>query len=74
MIEALNNSVAGMQNASRTVAKAADNISNPNSKTELTEDIVDVQRGAQDFKANATVLGMTKDMQEELYRAIDITV
>tara|TARA_B100001750_G_C15453763_1_gene570395 strand:- start:868 stop:1092 length:225 start_codon:yes stop_codon:yes gene_type:complete len=74
MIDALNNSVSGLQSASRTVAQSAANIANPNSKTELVEDIVDMKRGEQNFKANAAVLNITKDLQDELYRSVDITV
>ena len=74
MIDALNNSVSGLQSASRPVAQSAANIANPNSKTELVEDIVDMKRGEQNFKANAAVLNITKDLQDELYRSVDITV
>jgi flagellar basal body rod protein FlgC len=74
MVEALNNSLAGLQKSSLNVAKAADNIVNPQRNTEITKDIVDVKQGEQNFKANATVLAATKEMQEDLYRAVDIKV
>lgn len=74
MVEALSNSVAGLQNASLKAAKAADNIANPNSKSEPVEDIVAMKEAEQSFKANATVLGVSKDMQEDLYRSVDIEV
>ena len=74
MIEALTYSLSGMQSASLNVAKAADNIANPSSGSELVEDVVTLIAGEQNFKANATALGITKDMQEDLYRAVDIKV
>ena len=74
MIEALNNSVAGLQKSSLNVAKAADNIANPQRNTEVVEDIVDVKEGEQNFKANAQVLQTVKELQEDLYRSVDIEV
>lgn len=74
MIETVSNSIAGLQNASVKVAKAADNISNPNNQSEPVEDIIAMKEGEQAFKANATVLSVAKEMQEDLYRAVDIEV
>lgn len=74
-IESINFAVQGLQKSSLGVAKAADNIANQQKpETDLTEDIVDLKINEQNFKANATVLATTKDLQEELYQAIDIEV
>jgi flagellar basal body rod protein FlgC len=74
MIESLSNALSGLQSSSAQVAKAADNIANPQRNTEIIEDIVDLKSGEQNFKANAQVLATVKEMQEDLYRAVDIEV
>ena len=74
MIEALNNSISGLQKSSLAIAKSADNIANPQRKTEIVEDIVDVKSNQQSFKANAQVLETVKELQEDLYRSVDIEV
>lgn len=74
MITALNNSMMGMQQASLTVAKSAQNIADPNSQTDVTQDLITMKAAEQNFKANATALSITKDLQEDLYRAVDLEV
>jgi flagellar basal body rod protein FlgC len=69
-----NNAVSGLQTSSLKVAKAADNIANPQKGTEVTEDIIDVKQGQNNFEANALVLQTAKEMQETLFRAVDIEV
>lgn len=74
MIKALNTSLTGMQKASSNVAKAADNIVDPQKNTEITEDILDIKINENNFKANALVAKTAKDLQEELYESLDIKV
>lgn len=69
-----NNALSGLQKSSLNVAKAADNIANPQRGTEVTKDIIDIKINENDFKANATVLKTAKEMQETLLRAVDIRV
>lgn len=69
-----NSAVAGLQKSSLNVAKAADNIANPQRGTEVTKDIVDIKINENNFKANALVLSTAKEMQETLFRAVDIQV
>jgi len=71
---ALQSAVQGLQKSSSNVAKAADNIVNPQRGTEVTEDILDIKINANNFKANALVVETTKELQETLFRAIDIEV
>lgn len=71
---ALQSAVQGLQKSSTNVAKAADNIANPQRGTEVLEDIVDIKVNANNFKANALVVETTKDLQEALFRAVDIEV
>lgn len=74
MIEILGNAVQGLQKTSLNVAKAADNIANPQRKTEIVEDIVDIKINANNYKANALVVETANELQEALFRAIDIEV
>lgn len=74
MVSSINTSIAGLQKASLNVAKAADNIANPQRGTEVTEDIIDIKVNANNFKANALVLETTKDLHETLLKALDIKV
>lgn len=71
---ALQSAVQGLQKSSANVAKAADNIANPQRGTEVTEDIIDIKINENNFKANALVVQTTKEMQETLFRAVDIEV
>jgi len=71
---ALQSAAQGLQKSSSNVAKAADNIVNPQRGTEVTEDILDIKINANNFKANALVVETTKELQETLFRAIDIEV
>lgn len=74
MVSSINTSIAGLQKSSLNVAKAADNIANPQRGTEVTEDIIDIKVNANNFKANALVLETTKDLHETLLKALDIKV
>jgi flagellar basal body rod protein FlgC len=74
MIDALNTSIQGLQKSSLNVAKAADNIANPQRGTEIVEDFVDIKVNQQNFEANAIVLKTTKELQETLFNSIDINV
>jgi flagellar basal body rod protein FlgC len=74
MIDALNTSIQGLQKSSLNVAKAADNIANPQRGTEIVEDFVDIKVNQQNFEANALVLKTTKELQETLFNSIDINV
>lgn len=74
MVSGIQNSLLGLQTSSLNVAKAAQNISDPNSKTEVTKDIIDLKVNEQNFKANALVLETTKELHEELIESIDIEV
>ncbi len=74
MIDALNTSIQGLQKSSLNVAKAADNIVNPQRGTEIVEDIVDIKVNQQNFEANALVLKTIKELQETLFNSIDIDV
>lgn len=74
MIEALDNAIRGLQKTSANVAKAADNIANPQRGTEVVEDIIDIKVNANNYKANALVVATTKELEEALYQAIDIEV
>ena len=69
-----NNAVQGLQKSSLNIAKAADNIANPQRGTEVTEDIIDIKVNENNFKANALVLETAKELQETLFRAVDIEV
>jgi len=72
MIRSIQNSIAGLQQSSLNVAKAADNIANPQRGTEVTKDIIDIKVNANNFKANALVLETTKELTEVLFDSIDI--
>lgn len=65
MISSLGASLAGLQNASNRIDKAAQNIADPKPAPDVagnavqqdpTQDIVDLSIAAQDFKANAKVV------------------
>ena len=71
---ALQGAVQGLQKSSSNVAKAASNIVDPNRTSEITDDIVDIKINSNNFKANALVVETTKDLQETLFRALDIEV
>jgi len=71
---ALQSAVQGLQKSSANVAKAADNIANPQRGTEIVKDIVDIKINENNFKANALVIQTTQDLQEALFRAVDIKV
>ena len=70
----IQNAVQGLQKSSANIAKAADNIANPQRGTEVTEDIIDIKVNANNFKANALVIATEKELQEALYKAVDIEV
>jgi len=74
MIESLTNSIQGLQKSSLNVAKAADNIANPQRGTEVVEDIIDIKVNEQNFKANALVLKTVQEMQDTLFNSVDIEV
>lgn len=74
MVSSIHTSIAGLQKSSLNVAKAADNIANPQRDTEPTKDIIDVKVNANNFKANALVLETSKELHETLLNAIDIEV
>ncbi len=74
MIEALGNAIQGLQKSSLNVAKAADNIANPQRGSEVLEDIVDIKINENNYTANALVVKTTSEMQEALFRAVDIEV
>jgi hypothetical protein len=74
MIESLGFALQGLQKTSLNVAKAADNIANPQRGTEIVEDIIDIKINANNFKANALVVEVTKDLQDDLYKAFDKNV
>lgn len=69
-----NNAVSGLQKSSLEVAKSSDNIANTQKNTEITEDIINIKINENNFKANALVLGTAKELQETLFRAVDIEV
>lgn len=71
---ALQSAVQGLQKSSANVAKAADNIANPQRGGEVIKDIIDIKINENNFKANALVVETTKDLQEALFRAVDIEV
>lgn len=71
---ALTTAVTGLQNSSLNVAKAANRIADPNIKSDLTTDIIDIKVNEQDFAANAEVVNTIQDMQETLLNAVDIEV
>ena len=73
MVEAINNSVLGIQKASARVNNAAQRVVDPNQKSEPVEDIVDVKVSANAFKSNATVLERSARLQEDLLRILDET-
>ena len=71
MIDAINIALGGMQNASRKVSDAAENISDPAKLDNLVEDIVDIKIAENSYKANAAVIRATSEMQDELIRLFD---
>ena len=74
MIDALNTSIQGLQKRSLNVAKAADNIANPQRKADIVEDIIDIKVNQQNFEANALVLETVQELQDTLFNSIDIEV
>jgi hypothetical protein len=74
MVGSIQNSVIGMQTASANIAKSANTIANPKTENPPINDLVDIKINANNFKSNALVLGVQKDLQEELFRALDIKV
>lgn len=74
MVGSIQNSVIGLQTASANIAKSANNIANPKADSVAIDDLVDIKVNANNFKANALVLGVQKDLQEDLFRALDIKV
>ena len=74
MIEALGNAVLGLQKTSANVAKSADNIADPKKNDSIVEDIIDIKINANNFEANALVVATAKELEEALYRPLDIEV
>ena len=74
MIDALNTSIQGLQKSSLNVAKAADNIANPQRKADIVEDIIEIKVNQQNFEANALVLETVQELQDTLFNSIDIEV
>lgn len=70
----LQNAVQGLQKSSSNISKSADNIANPQRGTDITEDIIDIKINSNNFKANALVVATEKELQEALYKAVDIKV
>ncbi|MDX2074756.1 MAG: hypothetical protein SFX19_10425 [Alphaproteobacteria bacterium] len=77
MIDSLGTSLAGLQNASSRVAKAAQNIADSGTigadgqlSVEPTEDIVDLSIAAQDFKFNAKAIEIQNKTQQYLLNII----
>ncbi len=70
----LNTALGGLQKSSQNIAKSADNIANPKRQTELVTDLIDIRINANYFKTNALVIEKSKEMQEALFRAVDIEV
>lgn len=75
MISSLGASLAGLQNASNRIDKAAQNIANPKAAPDVagnavqedpTKDIVDLSVAAQDFKANAKVVQVEDKVTQAL--------
>ena len=71
MMDAINTALGGMQNASRKVSIAAENIADPAKQDNLVEDIVDIKIAENSYKANAAVIRATSDMQDDLLRLFD---
>jgi|GEM_PF-1484527 len=74
MINAVNNSIQGLQKASLNVAKAADNIANPQKGSEVTQDIIDMKVNENHFKANALAIETAQEMHDTLLNSLDIEV
>ncbi len=75
MISSLGASLAGLQNASNRIDKAAQNIADPKPAGEVagnavqedpTKDIVDLSVAAQDFKANAKAIQVQQKAEQAL--------
>lgn len=71
MIDPMNIALGGIQKASNSVAKAAENIADPAKQDSMVEDIVDIKVAENAFKANVAVLKTTDEMQDELLRLFD---
>ncbi|PCH99882.1 MAG: hypothetical protein COB76_04700 [Alphaproteobacteria bacterium] len=71
MVNAINTALGGLQTASRGVAKAAENIADPAKQDRIVEDIVDIKISEAAYKANAAVIRVTSDMQDELLKTFD---
>ena len=71
MIGAIDTALMGMQNASRKIATAADNIATPEKQGNMATDIIDIKVAEVSFKANAAVIRASSDMQDELLHLFD---
>jgi flagellar hook-associated protein FlgK len=77
MINPLSNSVSGLLAASRKLGESAARIAAspaPASTVNLDEELVTIKIAEQSYKANAQVLRTSRDMQDELLKAFDLTV
>lgn len=75
MVNAISSALSGLQNATQRVNKSADNIANLTTndgvERNLAEDIVNLNIGELEFKANAIVLETIKELDDELGRIFD---
>lgn len=71
MISSIDTALSGMQTASRTVAKAANNIATPEKQDTMVEDIVDIKSAEISYKANAAVIKTVSEMEDTLLKTFD---
>lgn len=71
MIDPISTAISGMNNATKTVSKAADNIADPAKQDRTVEDIVDIKTAEVTFKANAAVIRTASDMSDTLLESFD---
>lgn len=71
MVDAINTAIGGIQNASRNIAKAANNIADPSQQDRQIEDIVDIKVNEAAFKANVAVVKAVDETQDELLKLFD---
>lgn len=71
MVDAINTAIGGIQTASRNVARAANNIADPQKQDNQVEDIIDIKINEAAFKANIAVIKAADEIQDELLKIFD---
>lgn len=68
----LNIAVGGLKNAAKSVESSASKIVNADTNgANVDSEMINMLAASQSYKANATVIGMTKRMEDELGKIFD---